>query len=144
MSFDNHTKERNRARPFHRVNAPEPGVFNPGRPPVDGRGYNCGCRAPEDFPADAAIELIARRVVRAVPGWVPVPLAPGEEVEKEIEGPLIRSFQTWTDNPLTQYHTWYDWNFYIEPIDGYKYIKGVGNHAPLPNVLTGRKGVSTN
>ncbi len=58
------------------------------------------------------------------------------EREKELEGLLVRSFQTWTDVPAFQWHKWYDWNFHVVPADGYKHVRGTGN---VEGIQTGAK-----
>src|SRR5262249_54009881 len=53
--------------------------------------------------------------------------------EKELYGELDRSFETWTDFPIWQYHHWYDWNFHIKlPPNqgGYWYLRGEGDFGP--------------
>jgi len=154
------TKPLDRDRPFHRIDSPSfdetAGARNQhaGRPPADGRGYDCGCRSPlidydvttaEIFAGillnivGALPTAIMKQLMRAAPSWVPVERrnVPASqfrnfrEVEKEVEGVLFRSFQTWTDVPLLQWHAWYDWNFHLVPAKGYKFLRGLGND-PAP------------
>ncbi len=84
----------------------------------------------------ALIRYVKEQLLRTLPGWVPVQREQEKdrskwrtlvEEEKEVEGLLVRSFQTWTDVPLYQWHRFYDWNFHIIPAKGYKYIVGKGN-----------------
>ena len=113
-------------RPFHRIDSPS---FDGGRAAADGRGYRCGCRSPEESSL-----WIADRLIAIAPPWVPVGRNRYDpdfvEEEKEVEGVLWQSFQTWTDVPLHQWHRWYDWNFHLVPARGYKYLRGEGNHPP--------------
>lgn len=142
-------KPPDRDKPFHRVNSD---LFDEQRERPDGRGYDCGCRSPffdydtsvvEIFAAlllniiGAAPIAIMKELMRAAPSWVPVERknVPASqfrnfrEREMEVEGVLWHSFQTWTDVPLAQWHTWYDWNFHLVPAKGYKYMRGLGNDA---------------
>jgi hypothetical protein len=108
--------------PFHRIESPS---YNR-RGQADGRGYQRGCHSPKHGPEvfwDGPFDAIAGDLMRGVPGWVAVE---GEEVE-EVEGRLDRSFQTWTDFPVRQWHIWYDWNFHVDPVDGYEFLRGRGN-----------------
>jgi hypothetical protein len=124
---------------------------------ADGNGYGCGCRSSADFPdmgfiGNIRVALLAflggvtdlgspREVMHTLPGWVPVmapdpknPALPADDVNNptqvEMEGILVRSFQTWTDAPAKQYHHWYDWNFLIDPDPGFVYLRGLGNQPP--------------
>ncbi|MFO0609346.1 MAG: hypothetical protein U0324_39645 [Polyangiales bacterium] len=54
---------------------------------------------------------------RAMANFRFTPIA--EEEEREVEGELTQSFQTWTDVPVYQYHQYFDWNFYVKPYEGY-------------------------
>lgn len=111
-------------RPFHRIGSPS---FNTGQfRQADGNGGKCGCRKPG---------IGTAKMLKAVPAWVPVSTS---QQYKELEGRLVRSFQTWTDFPVWQWHRWYDWNFHVEPatgslftpaVDGFKYLRGLGNQA---------------
>jgi hypothetical protein len=56
---------------------------------------------------------------RAMANFRFTPLA--DEVEREVEGELTQSFQTWTDVPVYQYHQYFDWNFYVKPYEGYQH-----------------------
>jgi hypothetical protein len=104
------------ARPIHRINSP---FWDTSSSRAGGDGYNHGCTKPPT-------ERGADRLLHIVPAWV---LVPGGPV-REVEGKLVRSFQTWTDVPLYQWHRWYDWNFHVEPADGFKNVRGMGNEAP--------------
>ena len=140
--------------PFHRVKSPwfldagETGkvvTLSSGQQGLivgaDGKGYECGCRAMEDFPPGSLLGEIKlkllqllgaatglgdpREVMHTLPGWVPVlnrrPMAPNppddvnNPTQVEFEGMLVRSYQTWTDAPGAQWHHWYDWNFLVVP-----------------------------
>jgi hypothetical protein len=118
--WTNTEKDWDYDHPFHRINSPS---WDPARARVSGQGYRSGCHAPSDGPNDSVYGLIIRRLARAIPGWVPVVA----EQEQEVEGPLDRCFQTWTDVPLFQWHRYYDWNFHIAPYGGYAYVRGMGN-----------------
>ena len=116
-------------------------MFDADRAAIDGRGFAAGCRAKQDFPdgVNVIVNNIVTKgqaVVRAVPNWVGVPegneglgnLA-GELTQRpmEIQGILVRSFQTWTDFPAYQWHRWFDWNFHLEASIGYQFLRGRGN-----------------
>ena len=131
-------------RPFTRINSPS---YNESRQPPDGVSTNpdltntfwCGCRIPaEGPPGTGPFANIRRKLMATVPSWVPVDYvvrarAPGGDRHNraedlyEVEGTLTRSFQTWTDFPLYQWHRWYDWNFHVIPDKGYQYLAGLGN-----------------
>jgi len=125
-------------RPFHRIHCPTRDKTG-AKPGPNAKGTKCGCRVPEDFgPSVKWQEDVAalfgddaRKAGRTVPGWVDVPEANG--VTQEIEGMLVRSFQTWTDAPLYQWHRWYDWNFMIFAEPGSRYLLGKQNKAPDPS-----------
>jgi hypothetical protein len=100
----------------------------------DGNGFACGCRKPDDFTPRGfwshinLLNKVAKELMPAVPGWVPVePSGNIVSESREVQGTLLRSFQTWTDFPLRQWHRWYDWNFHVEPDPEYQYIRGKGN-----------------
>jgi hypothetical protein len=130
-------------RPFTRVNPPS---YNESRQPPDGVSTNpdlrntfwCGCRVPDEGPPGTGpFANIRRKLMATVPSWVPVDYvvrarAGGDRHNRaediyEVEGTLTRSFQTWTDFPLYQWHRWYDWNFHVIPDKGYQYLAGRGN-----------------
>jgi hypothetical protein len=136
-------------RPFHRIHSPS---YNEHGQRPSGRGYDCGCRSPFHDYNPHTLEIISifvlnilgaiptlafQKLLRTMPAWVPVaregkPAASWDslpEEEKEVEGVLFRSFQTWTDVPVKQWHLWYDWNFHLVPAKGYKYLRGLGNIA---------------
>ena len=138
MAWSKTSKDWDYARPFHRINSPS---YLPGQAQVDGRGYLRGCRRPADGPDDSVYGLIIRDLMRTIPGWVPV----AGEQEQEVEGTLNRSFQTWTDVPLYQFHRYYDWNFHLEPAEGFTYVRGLGNEPHGPSMLgrTQRRVTST-
>src|SRR5882672_10449874 len=90
--------------PFHRINSP---FYDPAKNRPNGLGFPCGCSQAFKGPG---------QLLRMVPSWVDVVKEPGGP-EREVEGTLVRSFQTWTDVPLLQWHRWYDWNFHVSPSD---------------------------
>src|SRR5262245_3067480 len=133
--WTNTSKPVDRDRPFHRINSPtflEEELLREGesederqnrvaRLRKDGRGFNRGCKIPDDIPMNNAFQLLVkaftpifgkprdvREAIRCVPSWVPV----DDEQMREIEGVTLRSYQTWTDAPLFQWHHWYDWNLF--------------------------------
>ena len=125
-------KPVDRERPFHRINSPTMGKGTK----ATGRGYDCGCRVNDDIPTNSLFEdffnLIGkdlRKLIRTVPSWVPVRDQALRVVNEpqELEGVLIRSFQTWTDFPMFQWHRWYDWNFIVIPSPACTYLKGGAN-----------------
>ena len=122
------TKQFERERPLHRIQSP---TQEPGRDRADGRGFNCGCHSPDQGPGigEGVIDFLAGELMRTIPGWVPVERALGDKLH-ELEGTLVRSFQTWTDVPFFQFHAWYDWNFHVKPDLGYDYARGLGNDEP--------------
>jgi hypothetical protein len=139
MPWDDAKKPYDRDKPIHRINLL---AVQPPETQADGFGYRCKCRSPrlgtgptDDVPprffdprhpvdsANSVKREIARELIRTIPGWVPV----RDVRERELEGTLDRSFQTWTDVPVFQWHRYYDWNFHVVPADGLGYIKGAGN-----------------
>lgn len=135
-------------KPFHRINCPtfkteevlgkdeteEERVARVDGLREDGRGFDRGCKIPTDIDIDGFLEEILKRAIRdpreairAVPGWVAVR---AEEVFQEVEGILLRSYQTWTDVPLLQWHRWYDWNLFMNPAPGYGFLRGRANRPP--------------
>lgn len=115
---DNLHKKWDPNEPIHRINSPS---FNSGQfTRANGDGKGRGCRS------GTALTPSALRVV--LPAWVPVQ----DDSFKELKGRLARSFQTWTDFPLTQWHKWYDWNFHVVPSPPYQYLRGEGNEAAGP------------
>ena len=149
-------KPWDRDRPFHRINSPtmkEPAEDTPDKR-ISGHGYQCGCLIPDDIPQtllEAILSLVRdpRNLIRTAPSWVPVKLPrkgvdqnkidyePWELEEiaepQEVEGVILRSYQTWTDYPLIQWHYWYDWNFMLFPAPGYGYLRGGANTEPNIN-----------
>ncbi len=92
--------------PFHRINYPK---YDPGPTTLTGEAYPCGCHKEDDAPLSLnPINWPAARAMRTIPGWVPTPLPESEH--REVEGTLVRSFQTWTDVPMLAWHNYYDWN----------------------------------
>jgi hypothetical protein len=138
--WTNTEKPLDRERPFHRINSPTMGQ---GKLPASGRGYDCGCRIPDDIPTDSLLEALLRllqigdlrKLIRTVPSWVPVKVDNDTRVEnepQELEGVLVRSYQTWTDFPMLQWHRWYDWNFMVVPSPASDYLRGGANVPPNP------------
>ena len=78
-------------------------------------------------------DYASRQLLRTLPSWVHVEntreaIQPVEsETERELEGIIHQSFQTWTDMPLFQFHRYFDWNFYVIPDPGYRCVAGEGN-----------------
>src|SRR5215831_14505360 len=128
-------------KPFSRYKYPLFGEKGPGgEAELNGLGYECGCNTEDDYPFAgvgmlAALFTAMQRVMNAIPGWVPALGVP--ETEREGQGILTRSFQTWTDVPLWQWHRYYDWNFHIVPDPGYEFYRGRANTAP-ENIRTQR------
>ena len=128
---DNQHKKHDPDQPIHRINSP---AFNSGQfTRANGDGVSRGCR----LPAGLVPGIVATGALRRVlPAWAPVQ----DDDFKEVEGTLARSFQTWTDFPLTQWHRWYDWNFHVIPTAPYAYLRGEGNEeikGAGPNVVEG-------
>jgi len=133
--WDNENKPWDHDRPFHRIHAPA-SLVRPGADPANGRGFSRGCRIPTDIPFSGLLERILsairdpREVIRTVPSWVAVE---DQENLREVEGVLLRSYQTWTDFPMLQWHHWYDWNFFIDPMPDFAYLRGEANRPPEIN-----------
>lgn len=137
--FTNTTKTVDRAKPFHRINSPS---FDDQRPRASGIGAGCGCRSGANYRERLAGErdLLRdeqKKALHGLPAWVPVEREgkpPGQdweslpEVEREIEGILRFSRHASEDVPVAQWHLWYDWNFFVEPVTGFEYIRAHGTH----------------
>jgi hypothetical protein len=133
---DNTQKDWNASAPFHRIHAPYYDTSMTHQPAGD--GYGAGCRNPAKWipllggliapPLGALVVQKRAELVRMIPNWVAIDTSD----LVEVEGDLVRSFQTWTDTPMFQWHRWYDWNFHVKPMDGYKYVRGVGNEIAPP------------
>jgi hypothetical protein len=138
--FTNTTKVVDRAKPFHRINSP---TYDEQRPRASGIGAGCGCRSGVNYRVDPIPggfdPLLGKKkfAMNGLPAWVPVEREgqpPGQdwaslpEVEREIEGMLKFSRHASEDVPAAQYHLWYDWNFFVEPVAGYEYIRAQGTH----------------
>jgi hypothetical protein len=135
--FTNTTKVVDRAKPFHRINSPS---YDPTRTRASGIGAGCGCRSGTNYRPASVLSAVLRdervKALRGLPAWVPVEREgkPPEnweslpEVEREIEGILKFSRHASEDVPVGQYHLWYDWNFFVEPVTGYEYIRALGTH----------------
>ena len=135
------------ALPFTRINSPsdsDDGGFRR----LDGNGHIQGTRRPADFLDRGWLDLIIReKLARVAPSWVPTLgqdstyVAGGAEggdlpkttdetataVDQELQGTLVKSFQTWTDAPMLQWHRWYDWNFHVIPDQPFDWLRGQGN-----------------
>lgn len=117
-------------------------------PTIDGKGFDRprdfqSCRRPAALQAAASrrnrvlTTFVVSGLARVVPAWIlvePHAVAPNfkqffepNAAFQEVEGKLIRSFQTWTDFPVAQWHQWYDWNFHVEPAVGYRHLPGPAN-----------------
>ena len=119
---DNQHKKWDPTEPIHRINSP---AFNTGGfSTATGDGVSRGCRLPGGL-------QMTSQLSRVLPAWVPVQDNP----YKEVEGKLLRSFQTWTDFPMFQWHRWYDWNFHVVPSQSYSYLRGDGNKTPGPHPI---------
>jgi hypothetical protein len=129
MAWTDTTKTWEYHRPIHRINSP---CYDEEREPVSGKGYGRGCHAPSDGPTDTELGDRTKAVARGIPGWVTVL----NEDEQELEGMLDRSFQTYHDIPLYQWHRYYDWNFHVAPIKGYQYVRGLGNESTADKIET--------
>jgi hypothetical protein len=134
-------KPYDRALPFTRVDSPSSTKSPPDgkvvRRKLDGDGHTRGTRHEDDFVVRSLLDLIRKRVTAIVPSWVPTLSADaGDEVlnDQELQGVLVKSFQTWTDTPVFQWHRWYDWNFHVIPDDEFDWLRGAGNG---PGAATG-------
>jgi hypothetical protein len=140
------SKAVDRERPFHRINSPSFDVtLNKGR--VSGIGVNCGCRTKKNYiqgegplssqlAPDAVIVLPqyvpVEREGQRIPNWGSIP-----ETEMEVEGLLSLSQHPSEDFPIGQWHFWYDWNFFVKPAGGFEYIRGMGTHEDLADLILG-------
>ena len=119
--------------PFHRINYK---LFDTAPTTLTGLAYPCGCRREADKPQWTMnpVNWPAARAMRAIPAWVPAPI---EQIEhREVEGTLVRSFQTWTDVPMLAWHSYYDWNLHVLPSKGYEMVRSDGNNEPSQKELT--------
>ena len=154
--WTNTSKPWDKRRPFHRINSPAYDETLAKQPSGNGYDCGCR-HPDRDYETSitevitaiilaAGLNIIGvllaglvnyakEQLLRTLPGWVPVQRERVSrnqwrnliEEEKEVEGVLVRSFQTWTDVPLFQWHRFYDWNFHLVPAKGYAYIVGKGN-----------------
>jgi hypothetical protein len=69
LSFDNETKPWSRAIPFARINSPR--FDDPVR--ADGRGYDCGCRGPDNYDPTFLAAAIAGGLIDAAGKAIDVP-----------------------------------------------------------------------
>ena len=80
--------------------------------------------------------------MKFIPSWVPVNriaygpqfdaeeahnVVNGREAEVEVQGRLIRSYQTHHHRPYTQWSRHYHWAFHVDPMVGYKHLIGKFN-----------------
>jgi hypothetical protein len=120
------SKTWDRAIPFTRINSPSetPPPQVKGR--LDGDGHARGTRRPSDFHANNLLDsVVTSELLRLTPSWTQTL----DDPEHELQGILVRSFQTWTDAPPFQWHRFYDWNFHVIPEANYDWLRGVGNGA---------------
>jgi hypothetical protein len=126
--MDNLTKPWKKEQPFQRINSPS---FTPPVAPLqapDGNGNARGTRRPGDFLVRSPLDAVARNeLIRLTPSWTTTMGTTEADVEHEIFGKLVRSFQTWTDAPPQQWHRWYDWNFHVEPEAPFAWLRGPAN-----------------
>ncbi len=131
-------KKWDKERPFIRINSPS---ATSGRR-LDGKGHAQGTRRQEDFqPQNSLLDvLVISQLIALTPSWAKTDnqadtLAERElNAEQEVFGQLKRSFQTWTDAPPLPWHTWYDWNFHVEPESEYAHLRGMGNEDQVKQV----------
>lgn len=127
-------KQWDRVRPFIRINGPS--VASNGR--LRGDGHAQGTRRQDDFqPINSVLDrLVISQLIALTPSWARTETdkAGGNDIsareglaEQEVFGPVKRSFQTWTDAPPLPWHTWYDWNFHLEPEPPFAHLRGFGN-----------------
>lgn len=113
------------------------------QPHLSGQGFTdqptvgpaCHCHTNDDAPGGFRTTILRapRRAMRAIPAWVPPADNNHPNVEREVQGQIARSFQTWTDVPAIQWHRYYDWNFHIEPDKGFRYARGDANRGGTPD-----------
>ena len=130
--------------PFTRINSPSDRDDHPEMTTLSGDGHTQGTRRPADFLDRSWLDLLVRqKLARVTPSWVPTlsatPVKDGQGVlredmaqtermvDNELQGVLVKSFQTWTDAPPLQYHWWYDWNFHVVPDSQFDWLRGAGN-----------------
>lgn len=77
---------------------------------ADGDGFARGCHRPS--------QSIAGDLAYTVPSWVSV----DDAETRTVEGVLTRSKVTHTDFPPQPWHTYYDWNYYVDPDRQYTYL----------------------
>ena len=111
-------------RPFTRVNSKQVAAAT-----ASGLGFSCGCRK-EGINFGTLDSPLINLAMKNIPSWVPVL----DEEPRELEGTLLRSFQTWTDTPVFQFHRWYDWNFHVQPDGKYEYLCGPANHINMSDI----------
>lgn len=94
------------------------------------------------IPLRALDGLLFDRLMRSVPSWVPVGRKKWDpsfaEVTTEAEGWLWHSFSNAIDMPAWQWHRFYDWNFHLRPITGWRHLMGAGNKFFDQHVFDGR------
>ena len=124
--------------PFHRIDYP---LYDAGPSPLDGHAYPCGCHSRDDAPKAAVLDAL-KRAIRTLPSWVPVcrdaKTGFPEIGHREVEGTLVRSFQTWTDVPMLAWHHYYDWNLHVLPSTGFEFCRSEANEPPSQEELRER------
>lgn len=84
-------------------------------------GFRMGCRLPASIKIDAGIKT--EEVGQVLPSWVPIrPPGDNRAQVRLLEGVLVKSRITSSDFPLKPWHTFYDWNFFVEVDPQYRYL----------------------
>ncbi len=74
-----------------------------------------------------------KKLLVQVPAWVHVENTRksvqdiDDELEREIEGEMVKAHQSRMDNPIHQLHHYFDWCFHIRPEEGFRHIGGTAN-----------------
>lgn len=139
------SKTVDRERPFHRINSPSFDVTLQ-KARASGIGVKCGCRTKANYiEGEGLLSPLAPEAVIVLPQYVPVEREgqPSQnwgripETEMELEGQLTLSQHPSEDFPIGQWHFWYDWNFFIKPAEGFEYLRGMGTHEDLGDLILG-------
>ena len=140
------SKTVDRERPFHRINSPSFDVTLK-KARASGIGVKCGCRTKANYIEGQGLisPALAPEAVIVLPQYVPVDREgqPSQnwgripEIERELEGQLTLSQHPSEDFPIGQWHFWYDWNFFIKPAEGFEYLRGMGTHEDLGDLILG-------
>ena len=130
--------------PFTRINSPSevqrlpPDILAALKPSaggslqLDGNGHARGTRRPDDFHANNLLDdVVTSQLIRLTPSWT----ATLDQPEQELQGKLVRSFQTWTDAPPLPWHSYYDWNFHVEPEAPFTWLRGAANTASRTGIF---------